>query len=256
MEMADPSSEMPLALMIMVVIAVPSIIMFCFILEEAPMKAQSGRGETFEDLPFFFGLSANQCCDSPATASLFCFFVVVVGLFLFASMGTLWFAVWGGMISRGSGFKMSETMNTGWSLLQGPHHPLASFGRAVEPHRAAAAGPLPRSVALLGKAVLRKDPVRVRRGWQKDLLHDEQPKAGHPDQSLQSTDEFHDDFASDENGEYNEFSAGDRGLEKDSDSKKAARVLPEVYDDSNAMWDAPDHERNRRVAIGRRKNGP
>mmetsp|Transcript_38560 Transcript_38560/g.99648 ORF Transcript_38560/g.99648 Transcript_38560/m.99648 type:complete len:178 (-) Transcript_38560:117-650(-) len=123
--MDGPASELPLALGVMLVIAVPSIIMFCYILEEAPVKTRSG--DTFEDIPFFCGLSANQCCDSPASASLLCFFIVVIGLLFFASASGLWFAVWGGLVARGGGFRLGDTVGT-FSLLQGPHRPLMAFG--------------------------------------------------------------------------------------------------------------------------------
>jgi len=118
----DPMTELT-ALMLVLVIAVPSIIMLCLVLEECPLKTK----DPVEDIPILCGPSASECCG-PADSSIFCFFIIILVLFGFGITSSIWFMVWrGAVMANPDGAGFSEAAAS-LALIQSSPKDLVSFG--------------------------------------------------------------------------------------------------------------------------------
>jgi len=100
-------------------IAVPSIIMMCFVLEEAPLKME----RSLDDVPVFVFWSATEMFGQ-GWGTLICLFFVCFMLFGFAIAATSWYTVWRGSVAWNADSTSLSDMMTGGSaaLLQAGHH--------------------------------------------------------------------------------------------------------------------------------------
>jgi len=117
-------SEEMMALIVVVMIALPSILLLLCILEESPVSTN----KSFEDVPVFCGLFSTADVFGNAMASLICFFFSAIVLFGFAGFAGGWYAVLrGNQIAQPEGTSVSE-MTGGYALVQVAAHGLSSFG--------------------------------------------------------------------------------------------------------------------------------
>jgi len=111
-----------MALCFALVIAVPSFVMFCFILDEAPLKFD----RPLDDTPVFIFWSATDMFGQ-GWGTLICLFFVSFMLFGFAILGTSWYTVWRGNVAWNSeSTSLSDMIPSGAALLQAGHHSLSN----------------------------------------------------------------------------------------------------------------------------------
>lgn len=118
------ASEEVMALVIVAMIALPSILLLLCILEESPVST----GKSFEELPVFCGMFSTSDVFGNAMASLICFFFCAIVLFGFAGFAGGWYVVLrGSQMSSPEGTSVGE-MSGGYAFVQMTAHGLSSFG--------------------------------------------------------------------------------------------------------------------------------
>lgn len=109
------------ALVIVGVIAIPSILLMLCILEECQVDMK----DSLENAPIFCFQFSTADVFGNATASLMCFFFLVIVLFGCAGTAGGWYMVWRGTVASDSGLGLSDLTN-GVAFLQNGTH---KFGK-------------------------------------------------------------------------------------------------------------------------------
>merc|ERR1719454_439851 len=93
--------------MMVLVLAIPSILLMCCVLEEAPLRSTGA----FEEKPIWFGVWSTTDVFGQATGTLLCFFFVAITFIGFASLSAIWYMVWRGSVAWDpQGASLGDTM--------------------------------------------------------------------------------------------------------------------------------------------------
>lgn len=120
---ADDATEIS-ALMVVGMIAAPSILLLLCVLDECPV----GPKDPLEDAPVLLGFSVSDVFGN-ATGSLVCFFFVVFVLFTFSSLAGFWAVNFRGLVASdyGGGANVGA-LSYGYGFVQTHKHGLSRFG--------------------------------------------------------------------------------------------------------------------------------
>jgi len=131
------------AMLFVLLIAVPSILMLCLVLDEAPLKLE----RSLDDSPVFFGVWSATDMFGQGWGTLICLFFVSFMLFGFAIMATAWYTVWRGSVAWSAESTSLSDMMGGAALLQQSNHALQHSSQHVAPHQLSSMADLVSSVA-------------------------------------------------------------------------------------------------------------
>merc|ERR1719277_2271985 len=107
-----------LALILVFAIAVPSIVMLCLILDEAPLKMD----RSMEEIPIFFCMWSTTDVFGQSWGTLLCLFFVVFMLLGFGTLSGSWYTVWRGGVAWSTEGSENIADYIPGALLQTHHH--------------------------------------------------------------------------------------------------------------------------------------
>jgi len=131
------------AMLFVLIIAVPSILMLCLVLDEAPLKLE----RSLDDSPVFFGVWSATDMFGQGWGTLICLFFVAFMLFGFAIMATAWYTVWRGSVAWSSESTSLSDMMGGAALLQQSSHALQHSSQHAATHQLSSMADLVSTIA-------------------------------------------------------------------------------------------------------------
>lgn len=159
--MFDDMGEETVAFFMVLMLAVPSVLLLCCVLEECPLT--TGK-HTLEDVPVFCCCYSTSDAVGQATATIICFFFALFVLFGFTSISTVWYIVWrGSYASNPDEASFSGSVPSMFSTLQTHEQGFTQFGALLQEQMHHEAGAAALGPPNFGRAFVRNALLQEQR---------------------------------------------------------------------------------------------